>query len=423
MNGWRNLRVASLGALLLMLAVLSGPAFAQGQKPSPAGEVKAAEGSLAELPLWPVGFKVPKDLVERWAEPRSSAEMKKPDADVLVWTPPGAKGIRGILMFANNTDLVKIGEHKRVREIATKHDMAIIYWKRLSGQVIERVEPPALADVTMTTLLDIAAKQTGQDDIRHAPWVTMGKSSRGRLPFWMAWWFPDRVVATIAYHAEAPTWPMPEWSKVKDQSVLHVSVNGLSEWDGTWYRHVRPALLNYHRKTNWLAHQLVIYGVDHGYYPDYYLYPNFGANLEKNHRFTRCTDVWDYLARFIDKAMTLRVPAGEYPRGKAMKLLQVRRDTGYLIHPRAPEEMLGSKWFAFRQGADGAYQTIVWPDEPTPVFDKEQGVLDPAKLIQPAKDVPEAQRAGYMWVPDEEMARAWLGMHSLYKLGDRVMPK
>lgn len=369
--------------------------------------------------LWPWGFNLPKEVMDTLADKRLNKRMK--EGQILMWMPPEAKRVRGIFMFTNNSDQFKVAEHKAIREVITKHEMAIIFGNMFSGQVIERVEPPVNADLVFTTMLEQIATETGIDDFRHAPFLTMGKSSRGRFPFRTTWWFPKRVIASISLHGETPTWPMPSWSKVDDESVLHVNINGLSEWDGTWYRHVRPSLLNYNSQTNWLAHQVVLYGIDHGYYADYYLYPNFGKPMPKNHKFIRVTDVWDYVATFIDTAMTLRLPEGAYPDGKPIELTPIDRGSGWLIHPRAPEELLGSKWFAFRKG-DKGYQVIPWPDEVTPVYDTEQGIIAPTELVKQAQDVPESERGHWMWIPNENMLRAWLKLHNLYKVGDKVLP-
>jgi hypothetical protein len=400
-------------AVILALWLL--PLLARAEEP--------AADPLAQPPLWPVGFKIPDEIVDGWNDKKGKPS---PKADVLVWAPPEAKHLRAVFMFANNSDLFKIGEHKRIREIAAKHEIGIVYLQQFSGKAVEFNDAPDRDKIAkdFDTILGLAAEKTGLAEFRHAPWITMGKSSRGRFPFRMSWLFPERVIASISYHGEVPTWPMPAWSKAgQAESILHVNVQGLSEWDGTWYRHVRPSLLNYHANTDWLAHQVVIYGVDHGYYMDYYLYPNHGQRLEKNHRFTPCTEVWDYLALFLDKAMTLRVPKDVYATAEApVTLTNLKRESGWLIHPRAPEEMLGTKWFAFRKNEQGVYQTIAWPDEPTPVYDTEQGILDPKLLVRPASEVPEAERNGYLWVADEDQARAWLNLHGLYKVGEKVLP-
>ena len=377
-------------------------------------------GQPAEnLENWPLQLKLPQELGELWGDGRAQRSLRSEAPDILLWVPPDVERIRAVMLIANNTDSVLIGEHPRVREVAARQGMAILYLKHFSGQAIESKDPPDLADKSFETVMALAADATGIDDFHQAPWITLGKSSRGRFPFRTTWWFPERVIASISYHGETPTWPMANWSKVGEneetsESVLHLNIQGLREWDGTWYRHVRPALLNYNRETEWLAHQMVIYGVDHGYYMDYFLYPNHGARLEKEHNFTRVTEVWDYIAHFMDAAMTLRVPMELPAGGEAVKLNSVSRESGYLIHPRAPEELLGSKWFALRQNEAGRFQTIQWPDEPTPVFAEEQGVLPVDALVRPAGDVPEAERGNYMWIPTRKLLELWLGHHNLY---------
>jgi hypothetical protein len=390
--------------------------MATGALTSTAMVAQAAEPDpLAQPPHWPLGLQYPPEMIEIWSDGQPERRRRPDAADLLVWTPPDATRIRAVMMFANNTDLVKIGEHRALRQVAAKHEIGIIYLQSFSERIIERADPPAAAEAGFAAILDLVAKRTGIAEFRHAPWITFGKSSRGRFAFRPAWQFPDRVIASVAYHGEVPTWPMPQWSKAATaHNVMHLNVQGLTEWDGTWYRHVRPGLLNYHRHTGWLAHQLVIYGVDHGYYPDYYLYPNFGKPMDKNHRLIRCTDVWDYIARFLDKAMQLRVPNDVYPTDAPTQLIALNRDSGYLIHPRAPEELLGAKWFAFRQADNGDYRVIPWPDEPTPVFDPEQGRIPLAELIRPAGEIPAEQRAAYLWVPDRDLARAWLRLHNIY---------
>jgi len=409
---------------LLAFAFLAAPSAVARESSQDAPAAPA--DPYAQPPHWPVGFKFAPELVRKWGDKRAAKMLKSKDADVLLWTPPESKQIRAVLMLANNTDLVKIGEHKRVREVAAKHDIAIMFLQHFSGQIVEFARPPSpeLARETFDAMLNTAAEKTGIEEFRHAPWITVGKSSRGQFPFHTTWLFPHRVIASISYHGQTPTWPIADWAAegVADQSVMHLNIQGLSEWDGTWYRHVRPMLLNYNQHTDWLAHQVVIYGVDHGYYVDYYIYPNFQKRMDKNHRFTRVGTVWDYVAAHIDTAMTLRVPADSYPTDRSTKLKAVDRASGYLIHPRAIEELLGTKWFAFRRGDDGDYDVIPWPDEVTPVYDKEQGRITYDKLIVPAADVPEAQRGQYMWIANRDMARHWLQLHNLYKLADRVLP-
>ena len=89
--------------------------------------------------------------------------------------------------------------------------------------------------------------------------------------------------------------------------------NGLTEWDGTWFRHVRPGLLNYHHHTPWLTHQLALYGVGHGNHVDAHGSENFGLK-QVNGKVQHTHETWNYIAKFIDDAMTLRVPADADPK-------------------------------------------------------------------------------------------------------------
>jgi hypothetical protein len=234
----------------------------------------------------------------------------------------------------------------------------------------------------------------------------------------MGWLYPERTIAGITYHGESPTWPIPSWAAKQDQSILYVCVNGQEEWSGTWYRHARPYLLNYRANNAWLPHQVVGVGVGHGNYPDTHGSPGWGKPVPEGTM--SCLRIWDYLALFVDKALTLRLPEKGYPTEGPLKLRQVDPNTGYLIHPRAVEELLAMKWMAFRQ-KDGEYQQIPWPQEVHPVLDTEQGTVDPKLLIRKAKDVPEADRRKLFWIADRELAEAWFKLHNI-KAKDVTIP-
>ncbi len=376
---------------------------------------------------WPHELRLPDELFQTWSakDKRALKNLKKKGHHIQVWAPEGATQLRAVMLIPNNTDSVHIGEHPALREVAKKQHIGMIHLANFSGAAIERADPPDFAEESFTTVLELAAEATGIEDFKHAPWITLGKSSRGRFPFRTAWWNSERVIASISYHGEVPTWPMANWSTAKDESILHCSINGLSEWDGTWYRAVRPGLLNYHHHTDWLGHQVVILGVDHGYYPDYYLYPTFRQPMPQKMpgvpKLARCQRTWDYIAAFVDSAMNLRVESGAFPEGAPMKLKQVERDSGLLIHPRAIEEILGLKWFMFRKKENGDYDTVKWPDEVTPVYDEEQGRIPFDQLVKRAKDVPEAERSDYLWIADTKLLSAWLDLHNTYKVKERIL--
>lgn len=404
------IRVLSCAGLVLAALGLALPAAED-----------ADDATTTNLPeeQWPIGFKLPKEMVTGWK--KADRIINSNSANVLVWTPPKAKHLRALFLISPNTDSKNIGMHEPLRQVCAEQDVGIVYLRHIDGSIVERSDPPEQAKAFFDRVMSMVAERSGFPEAAHAPWITLGKSSRGRFPFRTTWWFPERVVASISYHGETPTWPMADWSKAGDENVLHVAINGLTEWDGTWYRHVRPALLNYHHHTGWLAHQLVLYGVGHGNYIDMHGSEGWGMKVPGKHISTK--RIWSYIGAFIGEAMRLRVPADTYATDGPIDLQAVERSAGYLIHPRAIEELLGLKWFAFRQDDAGIYQTIKWPDETTPVYDSEQGTIPAEQLIRPASAIPEDERADYLWIPSRSLAKNWLSIHDLYKQSDKVLPK
>jgi hypothetical protein len=150
-----------------------------------------------------VAFKPPESLVLSWK--RGPAMHASPDPDVLAWIPPGRKRIRAVMLIPNNTDLKNIGEHAALRAVAEAQAMAIVFLQHCGGEVLEFTNDPRETAVHyFLALLQHLSEETGIADILNAPWVTIGKSSRGRFPFRCAWLWPERVVASMQYHGEVP---------------------------------------------------------------------------------------------------------------------------------------------------------------------------------------------------------------------------
>jgi hypothetical protein len=308
------------GAAGLAIPILfQGPAAASAPELSP------------EPPEWPIAFATASVPPPR---PDSKGHVGAP---LLAWLPPEAKHVRALFIIPNNSDSKHIGQHAAIRAVAAKRQMAIVYLR--NGDV------PQVQEV-----LDALAEKTGIPEIRHAPWIVQGKSSRGLFPSLMAWKAPKRTIASIVYHGETPTWPAPETARLNGETILHVNANGESEWGGTWFVHVRPSLLNYRARKNWLPHQVVAKDVGHGDYVDAHSSPGWGKPFPDK---VTCVRVWDYFAVFIDKAIALRVPADRYAVDGPVELKQVDERTGYLIDPFAVEELFRQPHYALNASPAG----------------------------------------------------------------------
>lgn len=375
-----------------------------------AGQANPAPSAVTPPP-WPVEFRLPATITAGW-----KADKGATNADVCVWVAPGAEHIRAMLLVPNNTDSKNFAEHAKLRAVAVKRELGLVYLRRFDASAFESTTPPTNAGA-LQAVLDLVAERTGIQDFRSAPWITFGKSSRGRFPYRLAWLYPERTVACLTYHGETPVWPLPEWARPQNQSILDLNINGEVEWMGTWYRHVRPNLLNYRANTAWLPHQVVVRGVGHCNYTDGHGSPGWGKPVVSNA--VSVLRVWDYMALYLDKACALRVPTDRYPTDAPVQLNPIAPDSGYLIHPRAPEVLLGIRWRPLRE-TNGVFTIVDHIREPNEVYEPAPTTLDRAVMVRRASDVPEDERRRYFWVADQELAEAWIALHA--PAGEPVVP-
>ena len=311
----------------------------------PSHAVKVMKTRIAFLPLMLLPLfaqEDPNHMPERhWPHawqlpPPLGLEERRPNhdnADIMVWVPEGAERIRAILVVPNNTDSKDWSEHPAVREVLAKHETAILYMRRYNTG-IEAMDYREPDRERMPALFKDTAERMGIPEFEHAPWITFGKSSRGKFPFRMAWIWPERTIATIVYHGETPSWPLPEWAEpAKEHSILHVNANGETEWAGTWFLHVRPALLNYHANTRWQGHIMVAKDVGHGDYGN-------RDGRAPPHKLPR-ERTWDYLADFVESALTLRLPKEGYPTEGPLTLVDLPDDQGVAVDKYAVETLFG----------------------------------------------------------------------------------
>ncbi len=339
--------VGIIAALLVGLATAVG---AQGP---------VAPTIMPELPAWPIALEIPEVPASK---PDAAGVIKAP---LLAWMPEGVKHIRALLIIPNNTDSKNFGEHAPLREVAARQEVGIVYMR--NGDVPE-IQP----------VLNALAQKTGIPEIKYAPWIVFGKSSRGKFPILAEWIYPKRTIASIEYHGETPTWPPDPTAKLDGETILHLNANGEAEWGGTWFVHVRPSLLNYRAQKGWLAHQTVAKGVEHGNYVDANGGPGWGKLFPDK---ITCINVWDYMSIFIDKAITVRVPMDKYATDGPVTLNQVDEASGYLIDPFAVEELFRQPHYSL---VDSPAGYLVGTNDEGPVT----GYVAIPPVVTPEKDAP-----------------------------------
>lgn len=309
---------------------------------------------------WPITLSLPGEVTKN----------NKPS--ILAWVPPGAQRIRAVLVTVENTDSILFAEHAPLREVARKYEMAIVHACHAPHAKINNPDNPS----ALPLIMNAVAEKTGVVEFRNAPWITFGKSSQGAFPFQTAWKYPKRTIASIGFHAETPSWPLPDWVKLDKETILHVNANGAAEWGGTWYSLVRPTLLNYRANTAWLTHQTVARNVAHGDYPGSRLGRIVGTSIPGK---VGTLDTFNYLTVFVAKALSLRLPEGKYPTDGPVTLNQVDEEKGYLIDQFAIEDLFQQQRMPLIRTPQGYSGTT-----PTTGFIE----IAPAKDFVPAEGVP-----------------------------------
>jgi len=379
-------------AAVLLAAACSATAFGQAKDPK-----ELAEGG------WQYGLMVPEKLGGKNPEAKPDAKGVAAKAEILVWFPNEQKKFRAIMLVPNNTDLKPMAEWKAMRDVMTKHEVAIVYERNYNtGIEHTRVQgqPPKEPNFDQVpALLSWLSEEFKSPAFNHAPWVLTGKSSRGEFPFRHAWRWPEKTIATVVYHGETPTWPMHEWAKPQNENILHLNVNGESEWGGTWYVHVRPSLLNYRANTSWLPHIAVAKGVGHGDYANGHRGGGIPPAVPGK---TDNAQVWDYISLFFDKALTLRLPKDKYPTDGPLTLNKVDESKGWVLDRFAVEETFDVPHLPLKE-KDGVFLTGGGDDSPVAGY----------KSFAPMKDFVPGEGAPVVQIESGKSPKEWLITDSL----------
>jgi hypothetical protein len=240
------------------------------------------------------------------------------EARAYLWIPPDCPRVRGIVVASHNMVEQGILEHPALRGTLARLGFAELWvvpyldatvdFNHGAGEHFERI------------VADLAAR-SGYHELRHAPVVPLGHSACATFPWNFAAWNPARTLALISYHGDAPRTtltgngkPRIDWGDRTIDGIPALMVMGEYEW---WEDRLTPAFAfqSAHPRT-----------------PVAFL-----ADAGRGH-FDYADRTVAFLARFIEKAATLRLP-GDAPLDRPIALKPVDPRNGWRIdrwHPGAP---------------------------------------------------------------------------------------
>lgn len=207
----------------------------------------------------------------------------------FLWIPPNCKQVRGVV----------VGQHNMIEEGILEHQ---VFRKALEKLGFAEVWITPCLDVTFDFNKDIGkrfdemmqslATVSGYDELTYAPVIPIGHSALASYPWNFAAWKPQRTLAIISVHGDAPLTnltgsgkPNPDWGNKTIDGIPALFVMGEFEW---WENRIMPAFE--YVKKHPAAPISLFADAGHGHF-DY------------------SDDLVAYLAMFITKAAEYRLPA------------------------------------------------------------------------------------------------------------------
>ena len=267
--------------------------------------------------LWAVlccwtGLAVASAAVWQWSvsvtEVVSSETGTHPQA--FLWIPEDCREVKAVVAGMHNMTEETIFEHPLFREEMAGAGVAVVWVTPGFGQEW-RVEDGCQA--AFDRMMEDLASVSGYDELARAPVVPLGHSAMATFPWNFAAWNPERTLAVVSFHGDAPRTNLTgygrenlEWGRTRNiDGIPGLMIEGEYEW---WEARVNPAL----------AFRMM--------YPGSCV--SFLCDAGRGH-----FDVSDrtvrYIARFVQKALEFRVPDSVSP-GHSVALKKLRPEDGWL---------------------------------------------------------------------------------------------
>jgi len=211
------------------------------------------------------------------------------EARAYLWIPENCARVRGVVVANHNMVEQGILEHPAMRSTLARLGFAEIWvvpyldatfdFNQGAGEHFQRV-------------VNALAQASGYDEIARAPVVPLGHSACATFPWNFAAWAPGRTLALISYHGDAPRTTLTgnghkriDWGSRSIAGIPALMVMGQYEW---WEDRLAPAFE---------------FTAAHPDCPVAFL-----ADAGRGH-FDYADRTVAFLARFIEKAATARLPA------------------------------------------------------------------------------------------------------------------
>ncbi len=250
----------------------------------------------------------------QWSVPVPKGPGSEPgEARAFLWIPPSCKHVRGVVFAQHNMEEIGILEHPLFRQTLAELDFAEVWVAPgFDGHFRFDLGAGQRFDQMMAAL----AQGSGYDELAAAPLLPMGHSAAASLPWHMAAWKPERIIAGLSISGQWPYWPDPDAPQVANRnfdSVPGLVTVGEYEWAEDAMKHGLKFLE---------PHPTM---------------PLSALGCPSDGHFVALADKIAFLSLYVKKAAQYRLPAKNAAGSSQLLPIDVKR-TGWLV-PRWTEKI------------------------------------------------------------------------------------
>ncbi|MCU0796756.1 MAG: hypothetical protein MUF31_12575 [Akkermansiaceae bacterium] len=158
-------------------------------------------------------------------EPLAERSFESPRA--FLWVPPDCGKVRAVIFAQHNMEEIGIMEDPGFRKMLEEEGVAQV-WVAPALDLFFRYDQGA--GEKFDRMMADLAEESGYEELAAVPWVVMGHSAAASLPWIMAAWRPERMVAGVSISGQFPyVWDgkaMPHMSGAKVGAVPGLMTSG-----------------------------------------------------------------------------------------------------------------------------------------------------------------------------------------------------
>ena len=283
----------------------------------------------------------------------SSETGKEPTA--FLWIPSDCHQLRAVMVGKHNMSEETLFEMPRFREALSRMGIGLVW---ITPGIDQQWDVTKGTQEIFNRMMNDLADVSGYSELEHIPVVPVGHSAMATYPWNFAAWNPERTLAVISLHGDAPRTNLCgyggenlEWGRTRNiDGIPGLMIEGEYEW---WEARVNPAL----------AFRMM--------YPESCI--SFLCDTGRGH-FDVAGQTADYIALFLRKALEYRL-SGHPSLNEPVRLKKLNPEEGWLAERWRPEQKDRAKAAPYRD-YKGDKHDAFW------YFDKEMAGLTEARYAK-----------------------------------------